>query len=691
MREPMTRDPYKYFRVEARELVEGLSRGVLDFEKGAAPPDAAAALLRLAHTLKGAARVVRETKIAETAHTIEDVLGPYRDGPLGGGGGPLRPEDAQRLLSLLDSISSAVAALEPAAPKVAVAPAAPPGPSAAPVDAVRSVRVEIEEMDSLLGGLFEVSVHVSALRKQMETLATAVELTRGLSALLPQALPAGRERGAIDEVAAQISRAERSLASGLDRIENELDDVQDKAQRLRLVPASVIFATLERAVRDAAQALKKEARFEARGGDCRVEANVLFAIRDALIHVVRNAVAHGIEAPSERSRLQKPVEGKVELRVERRGQRIAFVCVDDGKGIDVDTVVRAAGSRGGSAAIPESREQMLRLILESGVSTAETVTGVAGRGVGLDVLRKTALDLKGEIALDSEPGRGTTVDVCVPLAVSSIVALVFEVAGLTLSLPLDAVERTMNIGPENVVRSSRQDAVIIGDKRIVLLPSPALGIALGQPATERHRGARSAAVVVQAGSRSAAIEIDRLVGTSMTVLRALPPLSGPSPLVSGASLDAEGHPKLILDPRGLVDAAHRTHTASRPTEAPAPRAPILIVDDSLTTRMLEQSILESAGYAVELATSAEQAEAKARESAYSLFLVDVEMPGMDGFEFVTRTRANPETRGIPAILVTSRDAPEDRRRGAEAGASGYVVKGEFDQGHLLGTIRQLIG
>ena len=498
----------------------------------------------------------------------------------------------------------------------------------------------------------------------------------------------------IDEVAACVSRAERSLASGLDRIENEIGDVQDKAQKLRLVPANAIFATLERAVRDAAQALKKEVRFEVRGGECRVEANVLFALRDALIHVVRNAVAHGIEAPSERTRLRKPVEGKVELRVERRGPRIAFVCRDDGKGIDVDTVVRAAAARGGAGAGPPTpmpREQALRLILESGVSTAESVTGVSGRGVGLDVLRKTALDLQGEIALESEPGRGTTIDVCVPLAVSSVVTLVFEVAGLTLSLPLDAVERTMNVGTESISRSSHQDAVIVGDTRIVLLSAAALATALGQPMIERARGLRSAAIVVQSASRTAAIEIDRLIGTSMAVLRPLPPLSGPSPLVSGASLDSEGHPKLILDPRGLVEAAHHTRTASRVSEAPAPRAPILVVDDSLTTRMLEQSILESAGYAVELATSAEQAEAKARESAYSLFLVDVEMPGMDGFEFVTRTRANPQTRGIPAILVTSRDAPEDRRRGAEAGASGYVVKGEFDQGHLLGTIRQLIG
>jgi two-component system chemotaxis sensor kinase CheA len=686
----VTRDPYKYFRVEARELVEGLSRGVLDFEKGVAPADASAGLLRLAHTLKGAARVVREAKIAETAHAIEDILGPYRDGSLVGDRA-LRPEDAQRLLALLDSISSAVAALEPSPAKAPDSPGPPTSSAAAPVEALRSVRVEIEEMDALLGGLFEASVQLSALRKRMEALGTVVDLTRGLSALLPRE---GRERTAIDEILTQVGRAERSLASGLDRVENELGDAQDKAQKLRLVPASTIFATLERAVRDAAQALKKEVQFEARGGECRVEANVLFAIRDALIHVVRNAVAHGIEAPGERARLRKPAMGKVQLGVERRGQRIAFVCKDDGKGIDVDTVVRAAASRatgGPVAASPIPREQALRLVLESGVTTAESVTGVSGRGVGLDILRKTALDLNGEIALESEPGRGTTVDVCVPLSVSSIVTLVFEVAGLTLSLPLDAVERTMNIGAGTVVRSAQQDVVIVGDTRLVLLSAASLAAELGQPATASERASLSAAIVVQAGSRSAAIEIDRLIGTSMTVLRPLPPLSGSSPLVSGASLDAEGHPKLILDARGLVDAAHRTRTTSRAMEAPSPRAPILVVDDSLTTRMLEQSILESAGYAVELATSAEQAEAKARESAYSLFLVDVEMPGMDGFEFVSRTRADPQTRAIPAILVTSRDAPEDRRRGAEVGASGYVVKGEFDQGHLLGTIRQLIG
>src|ERR1019366_6513551 len=154
--------------------------------------------------------------------------------------------------------------------------------------------------------------------------------------------------------------------------------------------------------------------------------------------------------------------------------------------------------------------------------------------------------------------------------------------------------------------------------------------------------------------------------------------------------DSEGHPQLVLDPEGLVAAARVGRGALAEPEPP-PRRPALVIDDSLTTRMLEQSILESAGYEVELATSAEEALGKAKDRRYGPFVVDVEMPGMDGFEFVGRTRADPVLRETPAILVTSRGSVEDRQRGRDAGARGYIVKGEFDQGRLLQTIRDLIG
>jgi two-component system chemotaxis sensor kinase CheA len=179
-----------------------------------------------------------------------------------------------------------------------------------------------------------------------------------------------------------------------------------------------------------------------------------------------------------------------------------------------------------------------------------------------------------------------------------------------------------------------------------------------------------------------------LLGTGTVLVRSLAPLVAVDRVVAGASLDAEGNPQLVLDPEGLMEAAHRTAPAPAPPKAV--RQPILVIDDSLTTRMVEQSILESAGHVVELATSAEEALEKARARRYSLFLVDVEMPGMNGFDFIARTQEDPLLREIPSILVTSRNSADDKRRGQAAGSRAYIVKSEFNQEHLLQTIEQLM-
>jgi two-component system chemotaxis sensor kinase CheA len=199
------------------------------------------------------------------------------------------------------------------------------------------------------------------------------------------------------------------------------------------------------------------------------------------------------------------------------------------------------------------------------------------------------------------------------------------------------------------------------------------------------------AAIVHADGGLAAIGVDRLAGTSTLVARPLPDLAPAVPVIGGVSMDLDGNPRLVMDAHGLVAEALRA-TGSAPSEMPEPaeRLPILVVDDSLTTRMLERSILESAGYEVDLAASGEEGLEKARAREYGLFLTDIDMPGIDGFTFVAETRADPTLAHVPAILVSSRSSAEDRERGAAAGASAYVVKGEFDQGELLGHIRRLI-
>jgi two-component system chemotaxis sensor kinase CheA len=327
------------------------------------------------------------------------------------------------------------------------------------------------------------------------------------------------------------------------------------------------------------------------------------------------------------------------------------------------------------------------LILKGGLTTTRTVTEVSGRGIGLDVVRETAARLKGDVTVKSDRGRGTTIEICVPVSLLSLSVLVVDAGGSAASVPLDSVRRTLRLADSDIARSPAGDSIVHDGK---VIPFVQLGTALRRPGT-RTRGQKfSTAVVVESGTSLAAVAVDRLIGTANVVVRPIPPEADVDPIVSGASLDAEGNPQLVLHPGGIVAAALALSAEGPNAEAVSLR-PILVIDDSLTTRMLEQSILESAGYEVTLAASAEEGLVRASERAYGLFIVDVEMPGMNGFEFVGRTRADPELKETPAILVTSRSSDEDRRRGREAGARAYIVKGEFDQGDLLRAIRALLG
>lgn len=571
-------DPYKYFRIEAKDLLEHLSQGMLDLEKGRVSADVVKRLLRLAHTLKGAARVVKQVEIAEHAHAVEDLLAPHREGT--------SVPNIDEGLRLLDRIRACIKGLDE------------------PEKTVESVRVEVEEADLLLQSVVDAGIQLAAAR-------------------------AGRDPFALDHV------------------ERELEQVREAADRMRLVPVRAMFGDLERAARDAAASLKKRVTFRATGGESRMDGRILTDVRDALLHAVRNAVAHGIES-----------EGRVEVRVERRGGRVAFACSDDGRGIDAEAVRRAAARRG------LKQTDVTDLLLNHGVSTSAATTEVSGRGVGLDVVRETVARLKGEVSLKSEPRRGTTLEIVVPMSLTSLPMLAVEAGPVVAGIPLDAVRTCTR------VRDNR------------VLPFAPLAKLF------RTRSTPACAVVVRAPSGEAAIGVDRLLGSGTEVVQPLKPWVEADPIVVGVSIDPRGRPRPILDPEALVRAA-RTAEPDAP-EPVVTRPPLLVVDDSLTTRMLEQSILEAAGFEVDLAVSGEEALSKARSRRYGLFVVDVEMPGMDGFEYLAAVRADAALRDIPSILVTSRNTPEDKRRGADLGARAYVVKSEFDQKALLATIRGLV-
>jgi two-component system, chemotaxis family, sensor kinase CheA len=688
----MTRDPYRYFRVEARELLDQLGKGALELDKGTVAPELIALMLRLAHTLKGAARVVKQREIADHAHAIEDALAPFRENDKA-----VSRDEIDATLKALDQITLAVAALAPQPQSEGAANDSGAAIHSTPSiqnDPVEAVTTSVDEMDALLENLSEASVQASALRRELAPL----QRSRRLVQLLEDQWHAprtdrfsgtgGKSASMIAELGGLLEGVQHTFTDSLEQMDRELVQVREAAERLRLLPARLMFVSLERAARDAALSLGKRITFTAGGGEVRLDAQVFGAVQGALVQTVRNAVAHGIESTAERATAGKPTEGRVWVEVRQRGHQAVFVCRDDGRGIDLDAVRRAVERRGLAPADAASlgTEELLRLLLDGGISTSTSVSQIAGRGIGLDVVREAAARLRGEVSIRTDKGMGTTLEMVVPIALAAVDALIVEAGGRTVAIPLDAVKQTLRVSSGDLVQSAQGVSILFGGKVIPFAP---LESALRRVTPTRNTTRSWSTVIVESANALAAVGVERLRGTQNLILRPLPDCTPSDPVVAGASLDAEGHPQLVLDPQGLIEHVGRAGSAL--AAMPSSRLPILVIDDSLTTRMLEQSILESAGYEVDLATSGEEALERARQRSYALFLVDVEMPGMDGFSFIERAREDPTLRDIPAVLVTSRASPEDRQRGSSAGARAYIVKGEFDQTELLEQIRILVG
>lgn len=709
-------DPYKYFRVEAAELIEQLGGGVLELSRGEANVAAVAALFRYAHTLKGAARVVKQLPMAEHAHAIEDALTPYR-----GSGGPLPREAADAILARVDALGEALRGLSPAvpaaagadapaAPAAAAAVAGPAPPSAAPAavaaararlapadlhDVALSVRTDAADVDAVLDGLVAAQVEVESLRegsKSFDELRRNVELLSQTLAAPRRAQPERlltalqRAQRVAEDLAAGLRRIDRGVVPGVERLARELAQTHGAAERLRLVPASNIFVGLERAALAAARELGKQVRFSASGGDIKLEPRVLSLAQSALGHVVRNSLVHGIEGAAERRAAGKPVAGEIQLAVQREGRTVSFSCQDDGQGLDVAAVQRELARQGraaGAATAHEGDGALLEVLLRGGVSTAAVVTELAGRGVGLDVLRDAAEQLGGTVKLSTERGRSFRVELRLPLTVAAFEGVAVECEGRVVAIPLEHVQRSLRFPRQEVARAGNGESLIHDGNVIAFAP---LSRALGGAA--RPPPANWSALIVRGRSGTVAVGVDRLLGARELVLRPLPAAARASAVVAGATLDALGNPELVLDADGLVAALQQPVARQEPSRRE--RRPILVVDDSLTTRMLEQSILESAGYEVDLATSGEEGLLKARARRYGMFLVDVEMPGIDGFTFIERAGRDPLLASIPAVLVSSRNRPEDFLRGKAVGARGYIVKDSFDQRQLLGLIQGLL-
>ena len=467
-----------------------------------------------------------------------------------------------------------------------------------------------------------------------------------------------------------------------------LNDLQDRAMRTQMVPVSTITDQLHRAVRDLSRAQGKDISWEARGTDTELDRSVLHQLSDSLLHLVRNAVDHGIELPDQRKRVGKRAQATIRLHAMQLGSEVIIAVTDDGRGIDVAGVTQQA-DRQGIDTDGMTDQELLGLAFEPGLSTTPFVTDVSGRGVGLDVVRTNVESAHGRVEVRSEPGAGAEFRIIVPITTAVLRCLLVEAGGQSFALPFHRVLLSQADDPIKVAHAEGRRVIRVDGYAIpVQLLTETLGLT---PST----GTTGPLVVLADTSRRHAFQVDRLIGQRDVVIKALNPLLPHLPAVAGASVEPDGSILLVLDPPGLIQRASRATRTSGSTssveDSPTTRRRILVVDDALTIRELQRSILERAGFEVRVATDGVHALSALAEAPCDLVLTDIEMPNMDGFALTEAIRALPALANIPVLILSSRSSAADQQRGLDVGADGYIRKSGFDEASLLSAVNRLLG
>lgn len=519
----------------------------------------------------------------------------------------------------------------------------------------------------------------------------------------------------LQEINSLVAELNHLYAADMMHLSAVIDDLENAIKRLRMMPFSTITAPFARMVRDLAQQSGKEAVLMLKGGETEMDKQILERIKDPLTHLLRNAVDHGIEPPDVRQARGKPRAGVITLTAEQTGGEVVITLVDDGNGLDMEAIRRAAAQkldmqRGERDASAMSEVELVDAIFQLGVTTSK-VTDISGRGVGLNVVRNNVEALHGRVEVASRPGQGTTFTLVLPLVMTGARALFVKAAGCTFAIPTSNVEHAMYLSPKDVFTLEGQDAIQYRDQPVTLVrladvleipESMQTAAAPGEDLTVVVLSSSGRLMDTETGRdsmRLMAFTVDDLVGEQEIVVKNLGKQITRVMGILGASVMGSGEVVLILNTSDLMKLAARrsrrsirAHLEERQSEEQqAARKRILVVDDSITTRTLEKNILEAAGYEVEIATDGLEALNLIQSAARpDLVVTDIVMPQMDGFELTRRIKSNPQTESIPVILVTSLDTPEDKKRGIEVQADAYIVKSSFDQENLLETIAQLI-
>ncbi|MGR8929611.1 MAG: hybrid sensor histidine kinase/response regulator [Gammaproteobacteria bacterium] len=723
----------KLFKAESEEHLAKLDAGLLRLEKTPTDQELLEEIFRESHSLKGASRMLGLNRIESTAHGLESIFNAARKGEA-----PLTPDTIEQMNAKLADLRQRVrdALGDESHPQQASTGTEPPKPLASlpedpsatsPVEEVadqrvctaqskttaavtttiaeehfqiETVRVETRKLDELLTQVGELSViqgqvqHRLMLMEELLEEWTILDRTRRI-ATEGIAVDRQKETDCMARLGQLLKRARDAFYDDTARLESTVHLLEDQVGSLRLMPLSTLFSLFPRMVRDLAKDQNKSVELIVTGGDITVDKRILEEMKDPLMHLLRNAIDHGIESAEERTQLGKPRTATLRMSARKEEAGVLLEISDDGRGLNPQTIRQQARHRGllDEALLSEMTEQQLQqLIFTSGFSTSAAVTELSGRGVGLDVVRVNVEHLKGSINLDSVVGRGLTIQLRLPFSLATTRLLLTRISERYYGIPVEYIRTSCRVHSEDIFLLEGHAAILL-DGEPVIVSALADLLEIAETAGESDV---MACVILRLDHDHLGLLVDDLPGEEEVVLK---PMCAPLKRVrnlSALAMLGNGAICPVLNPADLYQSAKKKFAFNvRSYEKPktnrnSKRPAILLAEDSALIRAMEKRILEDANYEVVTAVDGLDALNLINSRPFAALVSDVVMPNMDGLTLTARIRAIPRYQALPVILVTSLASDEDKKRGLDAGASAYIPKPTFDQRTLIQTLERLV-
>lgn len=682
------------FKTEALEHLRELNNGLIELEKNPLNLELFQKLNREAHTIKGAARMMGFEEIQAEAHQIEDLFALAQEKKES-----LKKEEIDGLFAKLDLIEKMVQEIcqlkeekeknSEEQKEKQETPSLKNNVCPIDEDLAQYLKIPLDRIDQIMNLTGEIVI--SKVKDDYK-----VGLTKKISKKL---LPLERSMASLSEkdnnlhslnltllkIKEEFAELSELLTTESIHMDATVGELSEAVSKMRMLPASTIFDTYPRMVRDLSQAQKKELLFKMVGKETEIDKKVIEEINPALMHILRNAIDHGIES-----------SGEITLKSWHEGNSLMIEISDNGAGIDLEAVKETALHK--NLISPEemanlSPDEILNFIFAPGFSTSKIITDVSGRGVGLDVVKTQIEKMRGQIKVFSKKGEGTRMLMKLPLTVAILDSLMVKLSSQKFALPLLNIDEVLEVKREELNTLEGVLALILREHLVPLINlKDVLGV--GGNSSKMKEPESLSVLIVNSFAKRVGFVVDEIIGEEKIHLKALPLSLGEVLNVEGAAILGNGEVVVVLDVNSLIKNSKKRvggKASLNENKVVQPlKKKILVVEDSLTTRELEKSILEKEGYKVVTAIDGVEGLEKVRQEEPDLVISDVSMPRMNGFEMCLQIRRDEKIAETPVVMITALASEADKRKGIESGADAYITKSTFDQHNLLETIERLI-